>query len=176
MEIWKDVKNYEGLYQISNYGNIKSIGKKSKNSIINYGLIKPQKTIYGYLQVLLWKNGKPTSKRIHRLVMEAFKPVENMEKLQVNHINYNRIDNRLENLEWTTPKQNCNKKVPKKDFYNSCKCIDSNGKIWNSYREAARYYKIAANTVKRDVLGLTNDEKLKNGGKKKRVRFKAIEN
>lgn len=149
-EIWKPVKDFEN-YEISNKGNIRS----KKN-----GLLKPQINVFGYKSIVLYKRQKHAktlvkSARIHRLVLQAFNPVENMDKLQVNHINYDRTDNRLENLEWTTPKQNCNRKKEKNFYYNSISCRDELGNIFYSYREAGKYYNISPNTVKRDCLGLT---------------------
>ena len=149
-EIWKPIKDFEN-YQISNKGNIKSI----KN-----GLLKPQINIHGYKEILLYKKqslGHTIVKgfRIHRLVLQTFEPVANMEKLQVNHIDNDRSNNNIDNLEWVTPKQNCNRKKQKDFYYNSTSCHDKLGNIFYSYREAAKYYNISPNTVKRDCLGLT---------------------
>ena len=142
MEIWKQIKKLH--YSISNLGNV-------RNDITGKQL-KPQKNIYGYMVILLYNNGKPSNFQIHRLVMEAFKPIENMEKLQVNHINCNRSNNNINNLEWVTPSENCLKKASKEKFYNSKGCYDNFGNYFNSFREAGRYYGISANTVKNDCL------------------------
>lgn len=150
-EIWKTIKGFEN-YQISNFGRIKS----KKN-----GILKPQKNIYGYITIVLYKTDKYRKRkikqfRIHRLVLEAFKPTKNMEKLEVNHKDKNRSNNNICNLEWCTRKENmkhCHNSINK--YYNSIGCYDSNGKYFNSYREAAKYYNISPNTVKRDILGLT---------------------
>lgn len=104
-EIWKDVIGYEGLYQVSNLGKIKRVmftnGKYSfkKERLLNKFLIN------GYEKVELNKNGIGKPKFIHRLVAEAFIPnPEN--KLQVNHIDGNKQNNCISNLEWATPSEN----------------------------------------------------------------------
>ena len=141
MEIWKQINNLH--YSISNLGNVRNDNTNK--------LLKPQKSVFGYHVILLYDNGKPLNYPIHRLVLMAFNPVENMQNLQVNHIDHNRINNRLNNLEWTTAKENCNKKKLRK-FYNSKGCYDNFGNYFSSYREAGRYYGISANTVKNDCL------------------------
>lgn len=101
VEIWKDVKGYEGLYQVSNMGNVRSLHKSGahmKN-------IATQKMPNGYLTVHLSKNGKASRIGIHRLVALAF--LEKIEGCtQVNHINENKEDNRADNLEWCSQKYN----------------------------------------------------------------------
>lgn len=106
-EIWKDIEGYKGLYQISNTGNVKSLerkihGKKCHRKL-KETILKPIKTNRGYLRVKLCKENKVSKVRVHRLVAEAFikKP-----ELEVNHIDGNKENNSVENLEWVTPREN----------------------------------------------------------------------
>ena len=104
-EIWKDIVGYEGLYQVSNLGRAKSLTKR-------YGCcIRPEKIIakvtnrQGYVVFNLRKDGRKKQVFLHRVVASAF--VENpFGYPQVNHINGDKEDNRAENLEWCTAKEN----------------------------------------------------------------------
>lgn len=107
MEIWNDIKGFEGFYQISNLGNVKSLDRYIESSnrwgtmaqyLIKGQTLKPR-LANNYLYVKFNNKGK-TCKKIHRLVAEAF--IDNPLNLpQVNHKNGNKLDNRVENLEWT---------------------------------------------------------------------------
>lgn len=129
MEIWKDIKNYEGLYQISTLGNVKSVTRKKRSIYSNQDIIlKPGLNTQGYLFVGLYKNGKTTQKRINRLVAEAFIP-NPLNKAYVNHKNEIKTDNNVDNLEWVTPKENSNYSVKKiKQYTADNKYI----KTWNN--------------------------------------------
>lgn len=109
MEVWKDIKGYKGLYQVSNLGRIKRVsrtifyGNKGKY-ICKEKIMTPQINHNGYLRVVL-VGDKIRTIRIHRAVAEAFIPnPEN--KPQVNHLNGVKTDNRVENLEWATQSEN----------------------------------------------------------------------
>lgn len=108
MEIWKDVIGYEGFYQVSNLGNIKRVGSfrgVNKAYLNNYYLTHMDNG-KGYLRVKLTLNNKSKRVMVHRIIAEAFIPrVEN--KNVVNHINNDKINNSISNLEWCTQSENC---------------------------------------------------------------------
>lgn len=108
IEEWRtavyDGEIYEGLYKVSNLGRILSL---DYNHTGKPGLMNPHETKKGYLNVQLWKNGERKTYRVHRLI--AFTFLENPDNLpQVNHIDENKKNNRVDNLEWKSPKGNCN--------------------------------------------------------------------
>lgn len=101
VEIWKDIEGYEGLYQVSNLGRVKSL-KFNKEKII-----KGSKGGGGYLQVILCKEGKIKFHKVHRLVASAF--LENPDNLpEINHIDEDKTNNITTNLEWCDCKYNIN--------------------------------------------------------------------
>lgn len=108
-EIWKDIKGYEGLYQISSFGNVKSLDRYiiNKNGDKQYfpGKYLTQGISDSYLKVTLSKNNKQRTFRVHILVAIAFIPnPEN--KPEVNHIDGNKKNNKVNNLEWNTRSEN----------------------------------------------------------------------
>lgn len=104
MEQWRDIQGYEGMYQISNYGNVKSLNynKTKQEKILKFG-----KNYKGYLQVHLCKDGKMKTFTVHRLVANAFIPNPN-ELSDVNHKDEDKTNNVVENLEWCDRKYNTN--------------------------------------------------------------------
>ncbi len=104
MEVWKDIKEYKGLYQISNLGNIKSIGGSNGKIKMDRILIL-KKNRFGYFRIGLHANDTIKYFQVHRLVAQAF--IQNpLNKPQINHKNGIKTDNRIENLEWCTASEN----------------------------------------------------------------------
>lgn len=115
-EIWKSIKNYEKQYEISNFGNVRSIDRYIINNgtkVLLRGKTKlPKKNGIGYLHVTLYKNSKGKNFYIHRLVAEYFIPNNNL-FYEVNHKNGNKANNFYWNLEWSTRKKNFKHAVKK---------------------------------------------------------------
>ncbi|MDU6360109.1 MAG: NUMOD4 motif-containing HNH endonuclease [Clostridiales bacterium] len=111
MEIWKDIEGYEGLYQISSFGRVKSIERiDDNNHLVREKILKQQNNKFGYCTVGLYKNKQQKKFMVHRLVAQAFIPnVDN--KSDVDHINTIRDDNRVDNLRWCTRKENINNEI-----------------------------------------------------------------
>lgn len=115
-ELYKPVKGYGGSYEVSNLGNVKNLGRYVNchhNSIrlIKERILKQSIDTYGYPIISLNQNGKRKTRTVHQLVVEAFlnhNPCAM--KLVVNHINFNKKDNRVENLEIVTSRVNSNRK------------------------------------------------------------------
>ena len=149
-EIWKPVKGFEGLYEVSNMGNVRSVDRyvMSGNHGNQYCLFKgkPKKSFpdsKGYLRVRLCKNNKAKNYSVHRLAANAFIPNPNNLPC-IDHINTIKTDNRVENLRWCSYKENSNNPLTiehiisrknKPVYY-----IDKQGKkiIFKSISEAAR--------------------------------------
>jgi len=171
MEIWKDVIGYEGLYQVSNYGRVKALSKqkviRNNISFFTKEIILKQGTDCGYKKVVLTKESKRSTKKVHRLVASAFLGDE--PNLCVNHIDSNRSNNNLENLEWLTHLENIrharrNNRYPKikvsekhKDilrekFSKKVLCTENNI-IYNSATEASIKLGIKRSTLIHYLLG-----------------------
>lgn len=157
-EIWKDVVGYEGYYQVSNLGRVRSLDIIDINGRRHKGKILKNCIIDKYYGVYLCKNGERKTHLIHRLVAQAFLPNPNNLK-EVGHKdeknlgNSNECNNQIDNLEWTTTKDNANmphrkKRLSEKNkgrFYGlncNAKSIICEDKIFTSIKECAEYYNI----------------------------------
>lgn len=173
-EIWKDIKDYEGLYQISNLGNVKVLDRKIKNNY-NY-FVRKEKILKlcvskkdGYVYVCLTKNNKGKTVKVHRLVAKAFIPNPN-NLPQVNHKDEDKTNNCVDNLEWCTSLYNNNYGTRNNKLYNktsfkkgykpkSCKKIEKysfDGILLDTYfsiREAGRKNNFSASSIYRCCEG-----------------------
>lgn len=121
-ETWKDIKGYEGLYQVSNLGRIKSLEREIFHPLTNTYVLHPEQILKiskgkrdRYYLVGLHQNGKLKTFSVHRLVAIAFIPNPD-NKPQIDHIDGNKINNVVENLRWCTAKENCNNPLRIKKF------------------------------------------------------------
>ena len=152
-EIWKDIPNYEGLYMASNLGRIKSL--------VNNKILKQNGDNYGYLQVILYKGSLRNTGKVHRLVALSF--IENTEnKKQVNHIDGNKHNNEISNLEWVTNKENKlhairngitiiheKTRIAQKEYRDKVILNTENGIFYKSTTEIGLMYNVNASTVRR---------------------------
>lgn len=147
-EIWKDIAGYEGLYQVSNFGRVKSLAKLCGHRPKGETILNIQDT-RGYKRVTLCKDNKLKKFQIHRLVAIAF--IENPEnKPCINHKDENKANNNVDNLEWVTWKENtnyghcienCHKKLTptiQKKYGQRVKCLET-GDIFQSLKDAAKW-------------------------------------
>lgn len=124
-EIWKPVVGYEGVYEVSSFGKVRSLkrtrkGKCESECGVKERLLKPSKHTKGYLVCGLSKDGKLKYFKVHRLVAEAFLPnPENKE--QIDHINTIKTDNCISNLRWVTPKENTNNPLTREKYLSRIK-------------------------------------------------------
>lgn len=165
-EVWKPIEGYEGLYEVSNLGRVASLNyRRSKRR----GILGGGKSAAGYPVVMVVKDGVQKLVYVHRLVAEAF--IENPEnKPQVNHKDGNKSNNRIDNLEWATGKENMAHAVRTgladcesglsaaiKKTSRKVALLDANGnveKIYPSLSKAAREHKIGHTTIQKCADGL----------------------
>ena len=165
-EEWRDVKDYEGLYQVSNFGRVRSLDREYVNSLGVKKYLKSRvfkleyKNSDGYINSTLRKDGTSRTVRVHRLVAEAFLPnPEN--KPQVNHKNSVRHDNSVGNLEWCTVSENMKhrflvgnmKGKGGKSNPRSLPVINCRGEIFDTMKEAAEKYRTKVCSIGRVCRG-----------------------
>ena len=172
-EVWADIKGYEGLYQISTFGNVKSLSRSVKHSnggtkILRERMLKTKiNSTTGYKEISLSKDGKQKYHLIHKLIAEAF--IDNPHRLPVvNHIDGCKTNNDIFNLEWATYSENirhafanglshnnmtneisrAGNEVQKKQV----RCIDDD-LVFDSAREAADYYGVQLSNLSKVCNG-----------------------
>lgn len=167
-EIWKPVIGWEGLYEVSNLGNVRSldryVNQKNYKKFCKGQLLKPTFHKSNYYIVTLRNSGIQKVAKVHQLVMNAFKPKINEEKLEINHIDGNTKNNRLDNLEWCTHQENL-QHASKHYLLSTYKPINQynlNGnfiKRWNSMKEAREFYNFGINSLNRACKSKTGIHK-----------------
>lgn len=177
IEVWKDISGYEGYYQVSTFGNVRSVDRdilRSDGTMLHVPYVTKSQTVSkGYHSVSLYKDNACRYFHVHRLVLQTFKPVNNMDCLQVNHIDGNRENNNISNLEWVTGSMNIQHGVSEgnvnkrsKEFYALMgkshgqkvrNLVD--GKVFNTMTDAAFYYGLTVSFVS----DRCKDNKLVNG-------------
>ena len=145
-ETWKDIKGYEGLYQVSNFGNVRN--KKFK-------ILKPRKNKNGYFQVNLSKNNKHKNYYIHRLVAIMFLKNE-YDYSCINHKDENKLNNNINNLEWCSYSYNNNYGIMKNLCSKAVLQYDKNHNLikeWNSINEIERNLNIFHGSISKCCQG-----------------------
>lgn len=162
-EIWKDIEGYEGLYQVSNFGNVKRLEGKIYSYITNKyetrkeHMIKTRVGNRKYKVVNLCKNSKRECKTVHRLIAQAFLPNPNNFEC-VNHIDGNKLNNKIDNLEWCTTQQNI-QHAYKNNLMTNNKKIDQYSldnkfiKTFNSINEASKKIGVAQPNISMCAIG-----------------------
>ena len=136
-EQWRDIEGYDGMYQVSDLGRVRSRYSGE------WRVLKPRNNGTGYLLVSLYRNGKQKQSYVHRLVASAFIPNDDETKNQINHINECKSENRVSNLEWCSAQYNMtynnlpfrkknSKRLKIKDLYNPNLSIAENIELFKS--------------------------------------------
>lgn len=179
-EIWKDIVGFEGLYQISSLGRVKSLTRKTiDGKQLKEKILKPGIDSKGYYHIILRKDNKSFDKRVHVLVALSFLPNPNNYS-DVMHLDESRTNNNVNNLKWGTRKENCNfplrkerlkqanigKHIGKNNYfydihYNygenfNSKAVLCEGKYFDSIKRCAEFYNIKYSTMVSWLNGNSN--------------------
>lgn len=174
-EVWKDIAGYEGYYQVSNLGRVKSLRVRKYSHIqkcpivvFREKILNPYFNTKKYLLVDLQKDGKRKTQQVHRLVAKSFIPNENNYP-QVNHKDENKQNNCVDNLEWCTNQYNSTYGTAKKrmaeKFKKKVLQISATGEIvnkWSSINEATRDLGVSKNAIALWTLHGVKPRKYKN--------------
>lgn len=108
-EVWKDIEGYEGIYQVSNLGRIKSLDRKVRSRwglMKQKGIVLKSRICNGYVLICLSKNGKNKDVSVHRVIAKSWVPGRTDAKNEVNHIDGDKTNNSVDNLEWCDRRHN----------------------------------------------------------------------
>lgn len=146
MEIWKSIENFERYYEVSNLGRVRSLDRSVKSAIVHNEsvmrrsrVLKTNKKRNGYLSVVLSKECKPTTVTVHKLVATAFIDKPKQDKLQVNHKNLDKTDNRVTNLEWCDSfanQRHARQMKPWSSYTKRIVCVELRKEFPSSYQAA----------------------------------------
>ena len=163
MEIWKDIAGYEGLYQVSNMGRVRSLDRfvrqMGNGTQVARGRIRKLNMTRYYLQVGLCKDGNQTQHYVHRLVASAFIPNDDLFANVINHKNEVKTDNRVENLEWVSQAYNvkyslmgpCGKNSGSRCYRaRKVRCIET-GEVFLCAKDASRWLGLSKHAVSSSI-------------------------
>lgn len=162
-EIWKDIKDYEGLYQVSNLGRVKRILFINNKFIKKENkILKIQTNKFNRQYISLYKNNKRKNCTVHRLVAKAFIPNPN-NLPEINHIDGNPSNNNVKNLEWCTASYNCkhayqnglNEKFKKYNESRKKAIKRSDGKVYSCIYEAIKELNVKSCSLRDALKGRT---------------------
>lgn len=170
-EIWKDIEGYEGLYQISNKGRVKSLQreivyKDGRKKVLKEKILHNNLNEFGYHNVMLSKDGVTKRYKVHRLVAKAFIPNQNNLPI-INHKDENKTNNSVENLEWCDQKYNVNygtmiermreKQINRKDLSKKVRQYTLDGDLVETFKSASdierKYPQFKASSIARCCRG-----------------------
>jgi hypothetical protein len=163
--IWKDIQGYEGYYQVSNTGLVKSLSRQVKRKDgfvcnLNEMLLAPRYNAKGYIRAALRINGKSTDYQVHRLVALHF--VDNpYNKPQVNHIDGNKQNNNDWNLEWSTNAENVqhaynNNMISRPNKRKVVQSLGTTHRVYDSIAEASTITGLDSSSISKTCRGVNN--------------------